>query len=397
MIGDLGFGFAIGGNPRYAVMNPPMVATAAIPSTSFSLFDMMDSSSSSSFAFPTRITADKVIEAHRRSSIENNTIDHNSCNDDVESAISLLEKADDIEDLSPDPEIWEEIRLILYYGLTQSPDIKDVTRYITVHVMLHKLCLGNGTMTVQLWDLVWNLIESILFLSRRLYAEKDGLVSDSSKDLCQDILQSILNVLSCTQSDYIFSGVGREREIETTILGMCNMLSDDYTASIWAKMEPYVGTFEIWSRFVDPDRLASIIYASELGGMAMQRCERCLGNKGCIKTDENFIQSLSILRTIVFRCHWSRHYALSMTTYEYTHRTTCSTRQHINFKDFHLQIEKAEQDRTQVEPQLEVDDAIRSLLTPFLHIIRLKESDGDSVHNDLELLCIQTIEKINKK
>lgn len=397
MIGDLGFGFAIGGNPRYAVhMNPPMVATAAIPSTSFSLFDMMDSSSSSSFAFPTRITADKVIEAHRRSSIENNTIDHNSCDDDVESAISLLEKADDIEDLSPDPEIWEEIRLILYYGLTQSPDIKDVTRYITVHVMLHKLCLGNGTMTVQLWDLVWNLIESILFLSRRLYAEKDGLVSDSSKDLCQDILQSILNVLTCTSKDYIFSGVGREREIETTILGMCNMLSDDYTASIWAKMEPYVGTFEIWSRFVDPDRLASIIYASELGGMAMQRCERCLGNKGCIKTDENFIQSLSILRTIVFRCHWSRHYALSMTTYEYTHRTTCSTRQHINFKDFHLQIEKAEQDLSEPN-QLEVDDAIRSLLTPFLHIIRLKESDGDSVHNDLELLCIQTIEKINKK
>jgi hypothetical protein len=175
------------------------------------------------------------------------------------------------------------------------------------------------------------------------------------------------------------------------------MLSDDYIASIWAKMEAYVGTFEIWSRFVDPDRFASIIYASELGGLAMQRCERCLGDEGFIKSDENFIQSLSILRTIVFRCHWSRHHALSMTTFEYTHRTTCSTRQHINFKDFHLQIEKAEQARTQqqlVEPQLEVDDAIRSLLTPFLHIIRLKESDGDSVHNDLELLCIQTIEKI---
>jgi len=316
----------------------------------------------------------------------------------VESAIALLERADDIEDLSPDPEIWEEIRLILYYGLTQSLDIENVTRYMRVHEMLHKLCLGNGTMTVQLWDLVWNLIESILFLSRRLYAEKDGLVSDSSKDLCQDILQSILNVLCCTASDYIFSGVGREREIDATMLVMCDMLSDDYIAIIWGKMEPYAGTLEIWSRFVDPDRFASIIYASELGGLALQRCERCLGDEGFIKSDENFnvLQSLSILRTIVFRC-WSRH-ALSMMTH--THQTTCSTRELVNFKDFQLRrIEKAEEDRTRqqlVEPQLEVDDAIRSLLTPFLHIIRLKESDGDSVNNDLELLCILTIEKIKK-
>ena len=359
-------------------MNPPMTA---MPSTSFSLFDnMMD--------FPTRITADKVIQAHRRSSIENNTIDHNSCNDDVESAIALLEKADDIEDLSPDPEIWEEIRMILYYGLTQSSDIKDVTRYMRVHEMLHRMCLGNVAMTVQLWDLVWNLIESILFLSRRrIFKEEDGL-SDSSMVLFQDVMQSIA-------SDYIFSGVGREREIDATMLVMCDMLSDDCIAIIWGKMEPYAGTLEIWSRFVDPDRFASIIYASKLGGLALQRCERCLGDEGFIKSDENFIQSLSILRTIVFRC-WSRH-ALSMMTH--THQTTCSTRELVNFKDFQLRrIGKAEEDRTRQqlsEPnQLEIDDAIRSLMTPFLRIIRLKESDGDSVHTDLELLCIQTIEKI---
>jgi hypothetical protein len=213
-----------------------------------------------SFAFPPRITADHVIEAHRRH-IEDNLDPR--C-DDVESAIALLEKADDIEDLSPDPEIWEELRMILYYGLTQSLDIENVTRYQRVHEVLHKMCLGNAAMTVQLWDTVWNLIESILFLSRRLF-EKDGL-SDSSKDLCQGVMQSILNVLSCTASNYIFSGVGREREIEATIMGMCEMLSDDFTAIIWGKMEPYAGTFEIWSRLVDPDRFASIIYASELGG-----------------------------------------------------------------------------------------------------------------------------------
>ena len=373
----------------FYTMNPPMTAMS---STSFSLFDkMMD--------FPTRITADKVIEAHRRSSIENNTIDHNSCNDDMESAIALLEKADDIEDLSPDPEIWEEIRMILYYGLTQSSDIKDVTRYMRVHEMLHKMCLGNVAMTVQLWDLVWNLIESILFLSRRRVFEEEDELSDSSMVLFQDVMQSIMNVLCCTTSDYIFSGVGREREIETTILVMCDMLSDDYIAIIWGKMEPYAGTLEIWSRFVDPDRFASIIYASELGGLALQRCERCLGDEGFIKSDENFnvLQSLSILRTIVFRC-WSRH-ALSMMTH--THQTTCSTRELVNFKDFQLRrIGKAEEDRTRQqlsEPnQLEIDDAIRSLMTPFLRIICLKESYGDSVHTDLELLCIQTIEKIKR-
>jgi hypothetical protein len=184
------------------------------------------------------------------------------------------------------------------------------------------------------------------------------------------------------------------------MLGMCDMLSDDYTATIWAKMEPYAGTFEIWSRFVDPERFASIIYASGLGGLVLQRCERFLGDEDCIKTDENFnlLQSLSILRTIVFRCHWSRH-ALSMTTH--THQTTFSTREFINFKDVHLRIEKAEEDRTRQllsEPnQLEIDDAIRSLLTPFLRIIRLKVSDGNSVDNVLELLCIQTIEKIKSR
>jgi hypothetical protein len=124
----------------------------------------------------------------------------------MESVITLLEKADDIEDLSPDPDTWEEIRLILYYGLTQSSVIK---RYIRVHEVLHKLCLGNATaMTLQLWDLVWNLIESILFISKRrllVKEEEDGLVLDTSKDyLCTAILQSILTVLCSTASDYIF-------------------------------------------------------------------------------------------------------------------------------------------------------------------------------------------------
>ena len=123
-------------------------------------------------------------------------------------------------------------------------------------------------------------------------------------------------------------------------------------------------------------------------------------DKGCIEFDENFnvIQSLAILRTIVFRCHWSRH-TLSMMTY--THRTTCSLmdevfptpRVLVNLRDIQLRIEKAEDDRKNAK-QLDVDGAIRSLLTPFLHIIRLKESDGDFVDKDLELLCTQTIEKM---
>ncbi len=78
---------------------------------------MMDSQSNGgvlALAFPPRITAHNVIEAHRR---------HvgNPGYQEGESALELLEKADDVEDLSLDTEIWEEVRMILFEGQRHPP------------------------------------------------------------------------------------------------------------------------------------------------------------------------------------------------------------------------------------------------------------------------------------
>ena len=90
----------------------PSPSPAPAPPTSFSLFDMLDAQKGA-FALPPRIMAYHIIEANECE--QNNGTTQN--NDDGKSTLELLEKADDVEDLSPDPESWEEVRQILYNGL----------------------------------------------------------------------------------------------------------------------------------------------------------------------------------------------------------------------------------------------------------------------------------------
>ena len=105
------------------------------------------------------------------------------------------------------------------------------------------------------------------------------------------------------------------------------MLSNDVSASILAMLEPMAGFFEVWARFVDANKFMAIVHVSGLGGVLLRRCE-CLGKNDSSEHNNiigtvivqspdtsslddiehcNYLQSLSILRTILFRCDGSRH------------------------------------------------------------------------------------------
>jgi len=402
--------------------------------------------------------------------------------------------AEEVEDLHPDHELWEEVRTIMFDGLTSSSsssssdddddDGDAAMRYLRAHENLHEKCRGDASALVQLWDMVRNLLGAILVLSRRSFEEEEGeeedgassssssssrssssssSTSDRSLDFCFDVVRTTLSVLSRTACDHVVSGVGREREVETTLLGMSIVLSDDLASSIWDTMDPYAGTFEVWSRFVDPGKFVSIVQASGLGGAAFRRCEEeqeeeeerrrrppSVANDGRNVPTEGgrirettttmarvrrrarvdasrrtscsppfddrppladvkrcaSLQSLSILRIIVFRCHGPREVVFAMRRRERpdirsTDMPFLSPRGGIvGSDDARSIIEKAEEHRKlqcgQRPNQLDVDEGIGSVLEPFLRVIRAKESDEVSIDRDLELLCTQTISLLRR-
>ncbi|KAL3827631.1 hypothetical protein ACHAXA_000504 [Cyclostephanos tholiformis] len=365
------------------------------------------------------------------------------------------------------------VRTILFDGLTSSPpthdddDIDDndhrttamvAMRYLKVHVTLHEKCRCNVALTGQLWDLVLNLIGSIHVISHQLFGEEassslsslssssssSSSISDRSIDLCLDVVRSTLATLSIAASDHVVSGIGREREVEMTLLGMCALLSDECASIVLGIMDPYAGTFEVWSRFVDPDRFVSIMVASGLVDRVLPRLteERCtlpVGN-GSIPIEGGrirdamasthfllrvcsaasmtapppddpptladvkrcaLLQSLSILRTVVFRCHGSPGLVVSM-----IHRQRSDAIRSVDAisllnrgvvagsEDVQSLIKKAKEHRARQSGQpnqLDVDEAIAPVLEPFLRIIRGKETNACSIDSNLESLCTQTI------
>ncbi|KAL7532256.1 hypothetical protein ACHAXR_009448 [Thalassiosira sp. AJA248-18] len=414
---------------------PPAAATTA--PTSFSLFDLLDSQKggASLFALPPRIMAHQIIETQGNKTASDNNKE--------ESALELLEKADDMEDLSPDPESWEEIRKILYDGLLvnsttakgggggSSSYIDEQFRYLKVHQSLFDKCRGNNACNAQLWGLGGNLVGSILALSCQLEKESTKQCT-GIMNLCWDVAHSLLHqVLPHLAVDHVVSCIGNEREIDRMLLGMCMILSNDFLASILGMMEPMAGWFEIWVRFVDHKRLLTILQASGLGGVMLRRSESRLGRSASSETickmmtqsvggsggvaagstsvlagveHCNFLQSLSILRTILFHCGGSQE-VVSLIHNQFTSETKDS----IALASFLLPhgvasaddvqtllegVQKKQKHCTQKQ-NLGNGDAINSVLKPFCGVIDVKESNV-LVDSNLEVLCTQTIRLIQQ-
>jgi len=382
--------------------------------TSFSLFDMMDAQKGA-FSLPPRVMAYQVLETYEREQKSGKSIE-----DGKSTTLELLEKADDMEDLSPDSESWEEIRTILYNGLINiSNNIDEASRYLEVHISLHEKCRNNNALISQLWGLAQNMIGSLLHFSNQFEEEKTGISSDSSKhamDLCWDITLAILNVLSKMAIDYVMSAVGNELEIERMVLGICLILSNDYLACIMGMIEPKSGFLEIWSRFVDPKKFMSIIQVSGLGGIVLKRCES-LGRNDSSKSickmiqsteieidstlladmeHSNFLQSLSILRTILFRCGGSRE-IVSLVHDQFTSDIIASCASFVLDKgvastnDVQAILKKTVTESNEgkhLEASTTFDDMKAVVRKPFHTELKMKK-DND---NDLELLCTQTIQ-----
>jgi len=172
----------------------------------------------------------------------------------------------------------------------------------------------------------------------------------------------------------------------------------------------------------------TIIHASRLGGVVLRRCES-LGKNSSSESiwnlihnnrsgvgDEcstsladiehcHFLQSLSILRTILFQCGGSRE-VVSVVQNQFSSELKAPTT-HSSFllphgvagsDDVHTLLNEVEKRQYQCNQtrQIGVHDAIHSILKPFRSVLQVKETNDGLVDYDLEVLCTQTIQLIQQ-
>ena len=390
-------------------------ATKAKP-TSFSLFDMLDQQKGG-FVLPPRITAYKVIEAHQRE--KDGVFDGNT---DCKSSLELLEKADDIEDLNPDPESWEEeVRQILYNGLVDLNKSTDTqARYLKMHKTLIDICQpGNGASNnkAQCWDLVQNLVGFILtqscdFMRKSHEVEPDSAIKQRM-DLYWDTIQLLLASMEHLALDYITSCVGDERQIERMVLGLCLILADDTAASTLSALDPLAGWFEVWARFVPPRRMMTIIKCSGLGGTVLQRCQqlgasdptkklagalqRCKKSTTLRNVEHaQHLQSLSILRTALYQCGPSdgaAAAAIAQQSYEKSLLSACLTSAGVACTERVQELlDQAEVEFDKHDPQM-LRKALELVFQPFQNALSSKELYEDP---HVQWLCTSSLELYHK-
>ncbi|KAL7433015.1 hypothetical protein ACHAXH_004103, partial [Discostella pseudostelligera] len=301
--------------------------------------------------------------------------------------------------------------------------IDEAARYLRVHENLFEKCRGNDILKVQLWGLAQNIVGTILAQCAHFGdASSSVLVLKQTLDYCWETIHSLLNSLSHLAVDYVISSIGNEWEIERMFLGLCMLLSNDFASCILGTMEPMAGYFEVWARFVHPDRFIAIIHASGLGGAILRRCES-LGKSAASEiiwntiqpTDAtslddvehcNYLQSLSILRTILFRCDGSPQ-IMSLIHHQFSATTNSEVSNYCLLssflgdqgiaspRDVQALITQAEEEWKQQWNQMEHignNDEIQSaLLKPFRDVLQVNESNAGVVDTNLQLLCSQAI------
>eukprot|EP01082_Thalassiosira_pseudonana_P001233 g927.t1 g927 contig10:1016576-1017427(-) len=273
----------------------------------------------------------------------------------------------------------------------------------------------------QLWDLAQNLVGFILSFSQQFPNGDDAsdvgvAVSRQTLNLYWDAMHSFLDVLSHLALGYITSSVGNEREIERMVMGMSLILTSDFDASILAAMEPMAGWFEVWCRFIRPNKLVTIVQATGLGGAVLSRCNSLGSNLSSRKIVEmlensvgyspslvdvqhcNFLQSLSVLRTILFHCGGSP--AIVSTIHRQSVSTTSDSAGGSSAQSFFLTSSGVastddvqaflRQQEEQTTPK-EDPTAVACVMKPFHDVLAVKEENGDTVDCALENLCEQAI------
>mmetsp|Transcript_25976 Transcript_25976/g.52112 ORF Transcript_25976/g.52112 Transcript_25976/m.52112 type:complete len:550 (+) Transcript_25976:48-1697(+) len=408
--------------------------------TSFSLFDLMDSQKGA-FMLPPRIMAQQVIDADQRhgnnimttnnsnddavqnySSSSGNTADStqqaNNNNNNSKSALELLEQAEDMEDLSPDVDSWEQIRSILYRGLTNKTNVVERRRYFNVHMLIFDKCQktnggGGGMFRSQTWGLTFNIVGLILSLSNEFEKEDDQMHIMTDLDLYWDSCHHLVLSLSHLAMEYVTSSVGHEKEMERMSLGLCSILCTDVSSCVLAMMEPMAGWFEVWARFVGPSTLMSILRVSGLGEVVLRRCESRGRNEASKRLHEmirqrdgsssvtptledleesNFLQSLSILRVITSRCDATLGSMGSIFCCNATLSSFLSADGIVSSDEVQAMLGTKEQCLSIAE-----QEEMRSrLLKPFRDVLLLRESTPALVDADLEELCTQVVSLIEQ-
>ncbi|KAK1739899.1 hypothetical protein QTG54_009658 [Skeletonema marinoi] len=409
--------------------------------TSFSLFDLMDSQKGA-FVLPPRIMAQQVIDADQRH--DNNIMTTNNSNDDAvqnyssssgntadsaqqatnsnndnKSALELLEQAEDMEDLSPDIDSWEQILSILYRGLSNKTNVVERRRYFNVHMLMFDKCQktnggGGGMFRSQTWGLTFNIVGFILSLSNEFDKKEDEQNMMTDLDLYWDSCHHFVLSLSHLAMEYVTSSVGHEKEMERMSLGLCSILCTDVSSCVLAMMEPMAGWFEVWARFVGPSTLMSILRVSGLGEVVLRRCEsRGRRNEASKRLHEmirqrdgsssvtptledleesNFLQSLSILRVITSRCDATLGSMGSIFCCNATLSSFLSADGIVSSDEVQAMLGTKEQCLSIAE-----QEEMRSrLLKPFRDVLLLRESTPALVDADLEELCTQVVSLIEQ-
>eukprot|EP00985_Skeletonema_marinoi_P018875 scaffold10678_cov130-Skeletonema_marinoi.AAC.12 len=410
--------------------------------TSFSLFDLMDSQKGA-FVLPPRIMAQQVIDADQRH--DNNIMTTNNSNDDTvqnyssssdntadctqqatnnnnnsKSALELLEQAEDMEDLSPDVDSWEQILSILYRGLINKTNVVERRRYFNVHMLIFDKCQktnggGGGMFRSQTWGLTFNIVGFILSLSNEFDKKEDEqVVITTDLDLYWDSCHHLVLSLSHLAMEYVTSSVGHEKEMERMSLGLCSILCTDVSSCVLAMMEPMAGWFEVWARFVGPSTLMSILRVSGLGEVVLRRCESRGRNESSKRLHEmirqrdgsssvtptledleesNFLQSLSILRVITSRCDATLGSMGSIFCCNATLSSFLSADGIVRSSD---EVQAMLGTKEQCLSIAEQEEMRSRLLKPFRDVLLLRESTPALVDADLEELCTQTVSLIEQ-
>eukprot|EP00984_Skeletonema_dohrnii_P028654 scaffold18707_cov80-Skeletonema_dohrnii-CCMP3373.AAC.5 len=416
--------------------NKPATAT-----TSFSLFDLMDSQKGS-FMLPPRIMAQQVIDADQRH--DNNIMTTNNSNDDTvqnnpsssdntadstqqaaannnnnsKSALELLEQAEDMEDLSPNIDSWEQIRSILYRGLTNKTNVVERRRYFKVHMLMLDKCQktnggGGGMFRSQTWGLTFNIVGLILSLSNEFDKTEDEQIITTDLDLYWESCHHLVLSLSHLAMEYVTSSVGHEKEMERMILGLCSILCTDVSSCVLAMMEePMSGWFEVWARFVGPSTLMSILRVTGLGEVVLRRCgsrgrneaskrlhemiRQRDGSSVTLKLEDleesNFLQSLSILRVITSRCDATLESMGSIFCCNATSSSFLSADGIVSSDEVQAMLETKDHCLS-IEEQEEIKSRV---LKPFRDVLLLRKSTPGLVDADLEELCTQTVSLIEQ-
>ena len=328
------------------VLDDPFASSAngdtptAAATKSFSLFDMLDSQQVAAPTHVDRVSAEQILDVFATSppggGKEQESPSTSTRHEQYNSAASLLERVDDMEDLLFDPfgsgDVWPDINKVLRSGLgiscdndvgsTPSPPSSDILiRYAQIHSHLDGLCSQSSSYGIdfgtQRVDLATNVADAV-------NCREDGWYQvDSTQQIRFDrdmaILVRILIDLLTSAAPTLESIP--EEDCKLFVSSALRIIAEKETdispAHAIAARDPYADWFSLIGRFAQP---AILVQLSVETGMLNDVTERCNGEQGiCIAaTDASknnldmvrvgttsdlehcfFLQSLSILRTFL--------------------------------------------------------------------------------------------------